>query len=149
MRIRVLGQYIHGSLAVLAAIELCMLCGVMVVATVLRFRVPVAEIESEAGPLWPRMLLFGAVMTVWLFAFGLYSSRQRAPAFGIAVRLAASVGAGTALTALCFYLMPYVSLGRGVMVISALVALTGLGISRYLFAHVVDDEAFKRRVLVY
>jgi sugar transferase (PEP-CTERM system associated) len=149
MRIRILGQYIHGSLAVLAVVELCMLCGVMVVASLVRFRAGVGIIESEFGPLWPRMLLFGAVMTVWLFAFGLYSSRQRAPAFGIAVRLAASVGAGTVVIALCFYLLPYVSLGRSVMVISALIALTGLGISRYLFAHVVDDEAFKRRVLVY
>ena len=149
MRIRVLGQYIHGSLAVLAAIELCMLCGVMVVATLLRFNVSVTEIESETGPLWPRMLLFGAVMTVWLFAFGLYSSRQRAPAFGIAVRLAAAVAAGTAVTGLCFYVMPYVALGRGVIMMSALVALLGLGASRYLFTHIVDDDAFKRRVLVY
>lgn len=149
MRIRVLGQYIHGSLAVLAAIELCMLCGVMVVATLLRFHVPVAEVESEAGPLWPRMLLFGAVMTVCLFAFGLYSSRQRAPAFGIAVRLAAAVAAGTVVIALCFYVLPYVSLGRDVIVMSAAVALLALGASRYLFTHIVDDDAFKRRVLVY
>ncbi len=149
MRIRVLGQYIHGSLAVLAAIELCMLCGVMVVATLLRFHVSVAEVESDVGPLWPRMLLFGAVMTVCLFAFGLYSSRQRAPAFGIAVRLGAAVAAGTIVIALCFYLVPFVSLGRDVIVVSALVALVGLGASRYLFTHIVDDDAFKRRVLVY
>ncbi len=126
-----------------------MLCGVMVVAPLLRFRVRVGIIESQLGPLWPRMLLFGAVMTVCLLAFGLYSARQRAPVFGIAVRLVAAVVAGTAVTALFFYVMPYVTLGRGVMMISAGVALVGLGASRYLFTHIVDDDAFKRRVLVY
>ena len=149
MRIRVLGQYIHGSLAVLAAIELTMLSGTMLVATLLRFRVPVTVIESESGPLWPRMLLFSGVMVVCLFAFGLYSSRQRAPAFGIAVRLAAAVAAGTAVTALCFYVLPDLWLGRGVMLLSALVALMALFASRYVFTHVVEDAAFKRRVLVY
>ncbi len=149
MRIRVLGQYIHGSLAVLAAIELAMLCCAMGVATLLRFRAPISVIESLNGPLWPRALLFGGVMAVCLFAFGLYSSRQRAPAFGIAVRLASSVAAGTGVTALCFYVLPDVWLGRGVMLFSAIVSLPALFVSRYVFTHVVDDAAFKRRVLVY
>jgi sugar transferase (PEP-CTERM system associated) len=95
------------------------------------------------------MLLFSAVMIISLFAFGLYSSRQRAPAFGIVVRLAAAVGAGTAVTALCFYVLPDVWIGRGVMFLSAVLALVALFASRYVFTHVVDDAAFKRRVLIY
>ena len=148
MRVRVLGQYIHGSLAVLAAVELAMLSGAVLLAALLRWRVPVHVIESAMGPLWPRMLLFSVVMIVCLFAFGLYSSRQRAPAFGIAVRLAAAVGAGTAVTAIGVYMLD-VGMGRGMMVLSAVMALLGLFASRYVFTHVVDDEAFKRRVLVY
>jgi sugar transferase (PEP-CTERM system associated) len=148
MRVRVLGQYIHGSLAVLAAVELAMLSGAVLLAALLRWRVPIHVIESAMGPLWPRMLLFSVVMIVCLFAFGLYSSRQRAPAFGIAVRLAAAVGAGTAVTAIGVYMLD-VGMGRGMMVLSAVMALLGLFASRYVFTHVVDDEAFKRRVLVY
>ncbi len=149
MRIRIFGQYIHGSLAVLAAVELAMLSGAMLVATLLRFQLDLRTIELREGPLWPRMLLFSVVLIFCLFAFGLYSSRQRAPAFGIAVRLVAAIGAGTAVTALCFYVVPNVWIGRGVMSIAALVALGGLFASRYVFTHVVDDAAFKRRVLVY
>ncbi len=149
MRIRILGQYLQGSLVVLAAIELAMLGGSMLVAVLLRFRVSVPVIETEAGPLWPRMLVFSLVMIVCLFAFGLYTARQRAPAFGIAVRLLAAVCAGTAVTALTFYALPNVWIGRGVMSIAAVVALVGLAVSRYVFTHVVDDDAFKRRVLVY
>ena len=149
MRLRILGQYIHGSLAVLGAVELAMLSGTMLVATLVRFRTGVEAIELTEGPLWPRMLLFSFVMIVCLFAFGLYSSRQRAPAFGIAVRLLAATAAGTAVTALCFYVLPDVWIGRGVMSIAAIVAFLALIASRYVFTHVVDDAAFKRRVLVY
>jgi sugar transferase (PEP-CTERM system associated) len=149
MRIRVLGQYIHGSLAVLAIAELAILCGSLMAATLLRFRVQLAAVELKEGPILPRMLLFGAVMIVSLFAFGLYSSRQRAPAFGIAVRVGMAILAGTAVTVVFFYILPNVWLGRGVIAYAAVVAFVAVTASRYVFAHVVDDDVFKRRVLVY
>jgi sugar transferase (PEP-CTERM system associated) len=149
MRIRVFGQYIHVSLAVLAVAELSLLAGAMFVATLVRLRVDVRWIESQQGPLWPRMLLFSFLMLVSLLAFGMYSSRQRAPAFGIAVRLIAAICAGTAVTTVFFYVLPDLWLGRGVIAIAAAVALVSLAASRYVFAHVVDDAVFKRKVLVY
>jgi sugar transferase (PEP-CTERM system associated) len=149
MRIRVLGQYLQGSLAILALAELAVLSGAMFAAILLRFRTNLPEIENLVGPLWSRMLLYSAVMIACLFAFGLYSARQRAPAFGIAVRMGAAVCAGTAVTAVCFYILPNVWLGRGVMGFAALISFVALVVSRYIFTHVVDDAVFKRRVLVY
>jgi len=149
MRIRVLGQYVHGSLAVLAVIELAMLAATMLLAALVRFRTGVAAIEVHAGPLWYRMLVFGGVLMASLFAFGLYSSRQRAPAFGIAVRIFAAVCAGTAATAIFFYLLPDLWMGRGVMALAAGMAFLGLVVARYAFTHIVNDAVFKRRVLVY
>ncbi|HXR90348.1 MAG TPA: TIGR03013 family XrtA/PEP-CTERM system glycosyltransferase [Steroidobacteraceae bacterium] len=149
MRIRVLGQYIHGSLAVLAVAELAMLSGALLAAHVLRFRLPVHAIEAQSGALWPIMLVFGCGMVISLFAFGLYSSRQRAPLFGIAVRLIAAVGVGTLGTELCLYVVADAGIGRGVLLIAVLLALAGLAASRYVFTHIVDEATFKRRVLVY
>ena len=149
MRIRILGQFVHGSLAVLAFVELAVLCGAMLVATLVRFREGVEAIEIQQGPLWPRMLIFSALMMGSLFAFGLYSSRQRALAFGIALRVVAAICAGTALTAVCFYILPNVWMGRGVMALAAGIAVCALVASRYVYTHIVDDAAFKRRVLVY
>ena len=148
MRIRVLGQYVNGSLAVLAAVELVVLSGALLVATLVRFRVPVSAIETEVGSLWVRMLLYSFVMIACLFAFGLYSARQRAPAFGIAARLLTSLLAGTAVTAVVSYLVD-VQIGRGILGLACIVAFFGLISSRYVFTHVVEDDVFKRRVLVY
>ena len=149
MRIRVLGQYIHGSLAVLASVELAMLAGAMLIANVLWFRAPLPVIEARFGPLWQLMLVFSPAMVVSLFAFGLYSARQRAPVIGIAVRLISAVAAGTAATALGLYALADAGIGRAVLAIAALLALVGLAASRYVFTHIVDEETFKRRVLIY
>jgi sugar transferase (PEP-CTERM system associated) len=149
MRIRVLGQYLQGSLAILALAELAVLSFSMLAATLLRFRTGLPEIEVRVGPLWSRILLYSTVMIACLFAFGLYSARQRAPAFGIAVRMGAAICAGTAVTAVCFYILPNVWLGRGVMAFTAIISFLALVASRYIFTHVVDDAVFKRRVLVY
>src|SRR6185437_4579811 len=148
MRIRMLGQYVHAATAMLAIVEFLILCGALLAAAVLRFRGNIASIE-QGGPLWARILLFAIVMAISLLAFGLYSSRQRALAVGIVVRLAAAIAAGTAVTAVCFYLLPNLWIGRGVIGIAAFIAFTGITLSRSIFARVGDEVALKRRVLVY
>jgi len=62
MRIRVLGQYLQGSLAILALAELAVLSFSMLAATLLRFRTSLPEIEVLVGPLWSRILLYNVVM---------------------------------------------------------------------------------------
>jgi sugar transferase (PEP-CTERM system associated) len=149
MRIRILGQFIQGSLAMLALVELVALSAAMIAAMVLRFQTGLPQIAAQVGPLWPRVVLFASVMLASLIAFGLYSARQRAPAFGIAVRLAAAICAGTAVTAVSFYIVPNAWIGRGVMGYAGLVSFFGLIASRVVFQRVVDDAVFKRRILVY
>ncbi|HWG29016.1 MAG TPA: TIGR03013 family XrtA/PEP-CTERM system glycosyltransferase [Steroidobacteraceae bacterium] len=149
MRIRILGQYVHGSLAVLALVEFVLVAGAMFAATVIRFPENLVHIQAEHGPLLPRMLLFGLTVLLSLMAFGMYSSRQRAPAFGIAIRLFTSICAATVGTTVVFFLIPDVWVGRGVMALAAILALLALMASRYVFSYLVDDEVFKRRVLVY
>jgi sugar transferase (PEP-CTERM system associated) len=65
------------------------------------------------------------------------------------VRLIAALSVGTLGTALCLYVVADAGIGRGVLLIAVLLALVGLAASRYVFTHIVDDAAFKRRVLVY
>jgi sugar transferase (PEP-CTERM system associated) len=149
MRIRIAGQFIQGSLAVLAIVELFLLSAAMIAAVLVRFRMGLPQIEAHVGPLWPRVVLFSGVMLACLIAFGLYSARQRAPAFGIAVRLAAAICAGTAVAAVCFYILPNAGIGRGVMGFAGLVAFVVLIGSRLVFSRAVDDAVFKRRVFVY
>lgn len=149
MRIRFLGQHVQGSLAVLALAEFVLLSCSLFIAALLRFEGSFATIDQEVGPLGPRMLLFGAVMVISLLALGLYSSRQRALLIGIAARVAAAIGIGTAVTAICFYIVPNIWIGRGVLSIAAVLSFGAMTLSCSIFAQVADEVAFKRRVLVY
>ena len=152
MRIRVLGQYVPVSLGVLALIEVGLAFLALYAAVLLRFQTPIDHLwnlEEELGPLWPRALLFSAIVAICLLALGLYSSRQRAQLGGIFVRLVAALLAASGAIAAVFYLIPSLHLWRGV----AALAVIGTGClvlaSRLVFARAVDQEIFKRRVLVY
>ncbi len=149
MRIRVFGQYVHVSIAVLTATEGLLFFAVLIGAAAARFQMNLAQIEEDVGALWPRAALFSAVMITSLLALGLYSSRQRARTAGIVVRGGLAVATGVAVTALTFYLVPNLWMGRDVLAMTALGASAGLLISRITFSHLVDETLFKRRVLVY
>jgi len=145
---RILGQYVHGSLAALAIAEFATLSCALPVAALLRFQ-SMEQMEKQVGPLWPRMLLYGAVLVICLLAFGLYSSSQRALVVGIAMRIAAAIGAGTALVAAFFYVVPDIWIGRGVIGIAAFVSFGAITLSSGIFVRLIDEAVLKRRVLVY
>jgi sugar transferase (PEP-CTERM system associated) len=149
MRFRLLGEYVHVSIAVLAVVEFAIYYVAFIMAAVLRFGADLPEFERAEGPLWPTALLFGAVMIVCLLAFGLYSARQRARVFGIAMRVLAAVAAGVAVTAIICYIIPALRVGRGVMLLASVGALAGITLTRTVFSRLVHEDVFKRRVLVY
>jgi len=149
MQLRVLGNNISLSIAVLTAIEAALFFAALIGAAILRFQTSIAEIETDVGPLWPRAVLFSAVMLLCLLAFGLYSGRQRARTFGLLVRVAAAAFACFATTSMFFYLIPNLWIGRGVLAFSVLGAVGGIAVARISLKQFVGDEPFKRRVLVY
>jgi len=151
MRIRVFGHYVHLSMAVLTLIEAVLFFLALYIAAFVRFRIygDPRHIPDLTGALWPRALLFSAVIVLCLLALGLYSVRQRARFTGMLVRVAVALLASFAITAMIFYTVPDVSIGRGVMGLATFGAACGIGVSRLIFALVVDEETFKKRVLIY
>jgi len=149
MRIRLLGQSVPASIVVRAAVEIALLFLMMYGAALVRFHQSVAHIERSAGALWPRALLFAAIMFACQLALGLHSARQRARSEGILVRIVAAVATGVAIAGACFFLVPDLWLGRGV------VALAGVGAGMVAlllhlgFGRLVDERVLKARVLVY
>src|SRR6185312_12820905 len=107
------------------------------------------DIKELHGALWPRALVFSTIMVLCLLAFGLYSARQRARFAGMVIRVAIALLAGFAVTGTLFYMIPALWIGRGVAGLAALGGLFGVVVSRLVFAHLVDENIFKRRVLVY
>jgi sugar transferase (PEP-CTERM system associated) len=149
MRIRLIGEHVHVSIAVLAVVELAVCSLAFFVAALVRFGVDLPVFENIHGPLWPRALVFGVVMVVCFTAFGLYSARQRARAFGIVVRVFAATVAGIVMTVVVWYVAPGMRVGRGVMLLASLASLVAIALTRTVFARLVHDDVFKRRVLVY
>jgi sugar transferase (PEP-CTERM system associated) len=149
MRVRLLGQYLQISTVVLVVLEAVLFFFALIVAALLRFDLNTAAVRHSVGVLWPRGLLFSLTVVSSVLAFGLYSARQRARSVGILVRATAAVAAGTAVTAVCFYLFPDLEIGRGVLGIAALLAVAAAATSRLGFRYLVGETPFKRRVLVF
>jgi sugar transferase (PEP-CTERM system associated) len=149
MRIRLLGHHLPLSIAVLAGIEAVLLYLVLSASALLRFRLDLASLERYQGMLWPRGILFSGVLLGCLLAFGLYSARQRAQSAGMIARIAVAVVTGVALTSFCFFVIPDLWMGRGVLGIAAVGSIGVITAVRLGFTHVVDEGVFKRRVIVY
>jgi len=152
MRIRILGQHIPASIAVLASAEALVAFVAMYIAVCIRFETPIRHLrllEQELGILWPRGLAFSVIVVVCLLAFGLYSARQRAQLSGVLVRVASALVVASCAIAAVFYLFPTLRLWRGVEALAVILAGCGIVGSRLLFARLVNQDVFKRRVLVY
>jgi sugar transferase (PEP-CTERM system associated) len=151
MRFRVVGQYVNLSIAILSLIEALVFFGALYVAGLLELlteQIP-READAARGPLLLRALLFSAVMTTSLLAFGLYSIRQRAQLLGMLLRLGMALVAGVIAVRLSFLLVPDRFMDGGVVTLGLIGGVIGTGISRLGFSFLVDEEVFKRRVLVY
>ena len=152
MRIRVLGQHVPFSIAILALVEGAVAFFSVYAAACLRYQTPVSHLrllEAEFGPLWPRAAMFALFVVLSLLAFGLYSARQRARLSGVLVRVGAALIVAACGLAAVFYFWPSMKLWRGVEALAVLVTGIGILISRLVFERAVNQEIFKRRVLVY
>jgi sugar transferase (PEP-CTERM system associated) len=105
--------------------------------------------EEMLGPMLPRGVVFAGVLFITMAAMGLYNSRQRSRLAGLIARVAASVFAGAMLITILFYLFPALHIGRGALLISLVIAFGGSVVARIVFDTLVDEDLFKRRVLVY
>jgi sugar transferase (PEP-CTERM system associated) len=149
MRFRLLGEHVHVSIAVLSVIEFAVCFVAFIIGALLRFEGGLAAIERANGSLTPRALTFSLTMIICLTSFGLYSARQRARAFGIVLRVGAAVAAGIAVTAVIYYLIPSLWIGRGVIALAFTGSILGITLTRITFYRLVDENVFKRRVLIF
>jgi sugar transferase (PEP-CTERM system associated) len=149
--LRLFSGHFH-RLALLALAE----AGVVVVAFLgaihLRFAgfsSTLSAFEATVGPIWPRALMMATAFLLSLAALGLYQLRQRAGFRGVLVRLLLAVLLAEAVLAFVFYAAPPLFIGRGVTVLTGAIAFFALAVTRYTFVRAVDQEVFKRRVLVW
>jgi sugar transferase (PEP-CTERM system associated) len=142
-------MYVKLPIVLLALIEGSFLFFSTYLAAAIRFGGEIPDSVTTYGSLWPTALIFALCGLVALFAVGLYSTRQRAGFAGLLVRIVAAILAAAAMSALIFYLLPAFSVWRGQLALMTGIGIAVIAILRLLFERVVDQEIFKRRVLVY
>jgi sugar transferase (PEP-CTERM system associated) len=147
--IRIFQHYWQLPLALLAAAEAVLFFFAPYVAVMLNTQVSWRELGGVTGEVLPKALLFAGAMFVSMTAMGLYNARQRSRLAGLLTRVAASVAAGATFSAIVFYFFPNLQLWRGQLVITAALAFGAAVIVRIAFDRLLDENIFKRRVLVY
>jgi FlaA1/EpsC-like NDP-sugar epimerase len=142
-------MYVKVPIVLLALIEGSLLVFIPYLAAALRFDGLGPSEATPTGQLLPTAVVFAVFGLVSLFAFGLYSTRQRTTFGGLVVRVLAAVANASALSTIAYYLFPNIAIGRGLLAITAGIAVVSLIAMRLLFERIVDQDLFRRRVLVY
>lgn len=99
-------------------------------------------------PIFPKAVIFLAIMLVVMTALGLYQREPKEGQWGYFPRLWVSFFIGLAVMSLVFYLVPSLFLGRGIFGAAFIVGLAGVSAARLLYIKLADHDATKRRVLV-
>ncbi len=147
--IRIFQRYVHIPFLVLGILEFGIFSGSVYAGAYLRFLGDPEAIQWSIGPLLPRALSFAVVMMLSMIAMGLYEPRLRHQVQAILLRVLASYLLGGMAVVLLFYTLPYLYLGRGALTIAVVVSFLLVSAVRLLFLRVVDENVFKRRVLVF
>lgn len=149
--IRIFKHYLHLPYVFLAAIESVILIFSVYAGAHLRFFYDPSLIFPSIGLLMPRAIVFAAIMLLSMASMGVYQSRLREGITGMMLRtVVAMFFLGAIALSLLMYLFPAldIDLGRGVFVLASVIAIVLIAILRFIFDRLIDDNLFKRRILV-
>jgi sugar transferase (PEP-CTERM system associated) len=104
---------------------------------------------SDLGEKLLPSLTFALVVVVSMLSMGVYESKLREGMSGMMLRTAVAVFLlGAMATALLSYVVPEVAIGRSMLLLTCVSAFMLLALWRALTGHFLNDEAFKRRIVV-
>jgi sugar transferase (PEP-CTERM system associated) len=147
--IRIFQHYWQLPLALLAAVEAIVFFFAPYAAALLQLDDSLPIPTAIKGPLLPLAILFAGIMFVSMTAMGLYNARQRSRLTGVLGRVGASVIGGALVVAVLAYLIPALHIGRAALFTSTGLSFAGCVIVRMIFDKLVNEDVFKRRILVY
>ena len=107
------------------------------------------ELGTSAYPILAGSLVFVLSGLLSLMAVGLYSNRQRNNVANRSVRVIIAYASATAMSAFLYYLLPEIGIGRRTLVFAAGLGVIGSLALRLIGVRLIDEQLFKRRVLVF
>ena len=149
MSLRLFNLHVHFPLALLAIVEGVMLVLAPHVVAWMHWGSFPGELGTSDRPILTGSVIFAIFGLVCLMAVGLYSTRQRNHASSRAVRVIIAYASATAVSAFLYYLLPEIGIGRRTLVVAAGLALIGSLALRLIGVRLLDEQLFKRRVLVF
>ena len=149
MSIRLFTMYMKVPIILLAMIEGSLLLFAPYLSAAVMYQGHNFESITATGDLFPTAALFAVTALASLVAVGLYSTRQRVGLAGILIRIMAAIANATAVSALAYYFVPALRVDRSVLLGMAAISVVVCFLIRMLFERIVDEDLFKRRVVVY
>jgi sugar transferase (PEP-CTERM system associated) len=149
MKIRLLNQYLNSTLAILAALETLFILLAPFVIEVLAFGRSAGEVLADWREMLPKVLFFGLGVGIALTAMGLYNSRQRARTLGLLMRAGVAHLLALVLIAIGAYFIPPLRPMPSQLLAWTTLSFVFIVLIRAVEGLLLDDEGFKRRVLVY
>jgi sugar transferase (PEP-CTERM system associated) len=117
-------------------------------ASLIRFQLDLDTAAVIVGPLLPRAICFAAAVMLGLLVMGLYRARQRPKHWEAAARVMIGVVIGSACFIMLFYLVPYLTSGRGVLIGAAVISCILLSAGRVFLLGFMDKNPVKTKILV-
>jgi sugar transferase (PEP-CTERM system associated) len=145
--IRVFGHYISRVFLVLGLIELLVLGLSLAAAYHIRVQARLEQLAAAPDTIVALSAGYAVITVLVMVALGLYQ-RGLPWGAGFLVRLAASFAASAMTSAMLFFLVPNVTLGRGVLGLTLLFSLVGILSVRSLFLRFAGSDVFQHRVVV-
>lgn len=149
MAIRIFQHYWQLPLAILAAVEALIFFAAPYGTAIIAQRLDLSGLGRLEDVTYSLGFFFAGTLFLSMTAMGLYNARQRSRLPGVLARVAASVFGGGLVIALLAYLIPALEIPRGALLLTIAIAFAGSFVVRVVFDTLVDEEVFKRRVLVY
>ncbi len=149
MKIKFLNHYLNLPIAILALIETLMIFAAPVLVELLmRERSPQILLEGWDHFL-PKVLTFVFSVGVALTAMGLYNSRQRARTLGLLLRAFVAHLLAIGFVVIVSYFAPVLRPAPAQLFAWGGLSFLFISVIRVVAGALLDEEAFKRRVLVY
>ena len=138
--------YVPTEFVVLAVIEFLVLLFSLYLALEVRFWG--SDWHIHFGDFIPKALVYPAVMSLCLLAFGVYQRQTGRFINMLVLRIASGLLLGLVPLGVSFYFLPEFFLGRGVLFLAVFFSFMFISIVRLLFRKVVTERHLWTRVLV-
>lgn len=145
---RLFGRPLAKSTIFLALVQAGIAMAAVYLATWLRLHGTV-HLQTYLDALFPRALVFTLGFMLCLVAVGLYRHQLRGGPDQIVLQTLVASGLAAVLLSAAYYMAPALYIGRGILALADLIAFAGVATTHVLYFSILDQETFKRRVLIY